>query len=240
MLPRHAVTITPSPVTLRACEGLWLRLCRLWQALHADGFRSLAVVLKHAAIFPDNEKAVGQVARELGFTQVGGTHSTQHSDCIQASGCQAKPSALQVSLSHEVMQMVKMVPRGFTATADAYLTPHIMRCAVGTRPQFGKVDIFGASNLSILEIRIQMHYSISLCGPARYITAFQGGFDKGLRNVQLSFMQSDGGLAPVDAFSGHKAILSGPAGGCAVVCHNHTASHVCTLHRQAQTSYSPK
>lgn len=25
------------------------------------------------------------------------------------------------------MQMVKMVPRGFTATADAYLTPHIMR-----------------------------------------------------------------------------------------------------------------
>ena len=26
--------------------------------------------------------------------------------------------------------MVKMVPRGFTATADAYLTPHIMRCAV--------------------------------------------------------------------------------------------------------------
>jgi 5-oxoprolinase (ATP-hydrolysing) len=31
--------------------------------------------------------------------------------------------------------------------------------------------------------------------------------------VQLLFMQSDGGLAPADAFSGHKAILSGPAGG---------------------------
>lgn len=26
-------------------------------------------------------------------------------------------------------------------------------------------------------------------------------------------MQSDGGLAPVDSFSGHKAVLSGPAGG---------------------------
>ena len=37
---------------------------------------------------------------------------------------------MQVSLSSEVMQMVKMVPRGFTATADAYLTPHIMRCSV--------------------------------------------------------------------------------------------------------------
>jgi len=33
-----------------------------------------------------------------------------------------------VSLSHEVMPMVKMVPRGFTAAADAYLTPHILRC----------------------------------------------------------------------------------------------------------------
>ena len=50
----------------------WLMLVHLRQALHAEGFRSLAVVLKHAAIFPGNEQAVGQVARELGFTQVRG------------------------------------------------------------------------------------------------------------------------------------------------------------------------
>lgn len=36
---------------------------------------------------------------------------------------------LQVSLSSAVMPMVKMVPRGFTAAADAYLTPGILRCA---------------------------------------------------------------------------------------------------------------
>ena len=35
---------------------------------------------------------------------------------------------MQVSLSSMVMPMVKMVPRGFTAAADAYLTPHILRC----------------------------------------------------------------------------------------------------------------
>ena len=35
----------------------------------------------------------------------------------------------QVSLSSDVMQMVKMVSRGFTATADAYLTPHIVKSA---------------------------------------------------------------------------------------------------------------
>lgn len=48
----------------------------------------------------------------------------------------------------------------------------------------------------------------------RYIEAFQSGFDEGLKDVQLSFMQSDGGLSPVSSFCGHKAVLSGPAGGC--------------------------
>ena len=65
------------------------------------GVRSLAVVLKHSAIFPDHERLVGEVARGMGFSQI--------------------------SLSSAVMPMVKMVPRGFTASADAYLTPHIMR-----------------------------------------------------------------------------------------------------------------
>ena len=52
----------------------------------------------------------------------------------------------------------------------------------------------------------------------RYIHDFQSGFDEGLKkHVQLSFMQSDGGLSPVSSFSGHKAILSGPAGGCAIL-----------------------
>ena len=65
------------------------------------GFNSLAVVLKHAAIYPDHEQAIGKLAAEVGFSQV--------------------------SLSSTVMQMVKMVPRGYTAAADAYLTPCIMR-----------------------------------------------------------------------------------------------------------------
>lgn len=113
-----------------------------------SGITSLAVVLKHAAIFPDHELAVGNLATSMGFTHV--------------------------SLSHKVMPMVKMVPRGFTAAADAYLTPHIMR----------------------------------------YVQAFEAGFDDGLlRGVPVYFMQSDGGLAGADAFSGHRAILSGPAGG---------------------------
>ncbi|CAG9462621.1 unnamed protein product [Pedinophyceae sp. YPF-701] len=117
------------------------------EEVRSRGIDSLAVVFKHSALYPEHELAVGRVAEEMGFSQV--------------------------SLSSQVMQMVKMVPRGFTATADAYLTPHI----------------------------------------DRYLETFQAGFDDGLHDVNLSFMQSDGGLAPLGAFSGHKAVLSGPAGG---------------------------
>ena len=117
------------------------------QPVYDEGVRSIAVVLKHAALFSDHEDLVGRVAHDMGFEHV--------------------------SLSSAVMKMVKMVPRGFTAAADAYLTPTI----------------------------------------SRYLDTFKSGFDEGLEKVELSFMQSDGGLSPADAFSGHKAILSGPAAG---------------------------
>lgn len=50
---------------------------------------------------------------------------------------------------------------------------------------------------------------------ARYVSAFTAGFDAGIGDggVDVQFMQSDGGLAPAARFSGHLAILSGPAGG---------------------------
>ena len=47
----------------------------------------------------------------------------------------------------------------------------------------------------------------------RYLLSFSKGFDANLPMVQLSFMQSDGGLTPMNSFYGNKAILSGPAGG---------------------------
>lgn len=55
----------------------------------------------------------------------------------------------------------------------------------------------------------------------RYLEGFFSGFDDGITasgpnlqpRVRLEFMQSDGGLADANQFSGFKAILSGPAGG---------------------------
>uniref|UniRef100_A0A914HY80 5-oxoprolinase n=1 Tax=Globodera rostochiensis TaxID=31243 RepID=A0A914HY80_GLORO len=47
----------------------------------------------------------------------------------------------------------------------------------------------------------------------KYISCFRAGFTGALSDVQLEFMQSDGGLCPVENFIGSRAILSGPAGG---------------------------
>lgn len=56
---------------------------------------------------------MGQLAEEMGFTHV--------------------------SLSSEVMSMVKAVPRGFTTAADAYLTPVIKRYVKSFRSGFDQV-----------------------------------------------------------------------------------------------------
>lgn len=111
------------------------------------GITSLAVLLLHSYTWSDHEKAVGALARRLGFTQV--------------------------SLSSEVMPMVRAVPRGYTVCADAYLTPKIRQ----------------------------------------YLKGFTSGFKGALKDVDVLFMQSDGGLTPMEQFCGSRAILSGPAGG---------------------------
>uniref|UniRef100_A0A452V663 5-oxoprolinase, ATP-hydrolysing n=1 Tax=Ursus maritimus TaxID=29073 RepID=A0A452V663_URSMA len=117
------------------------------EGLLSRGIRSLAVVLMHSYAWAQHEQQVGALAQELGFTHV--------------------------SLSSEAMPMVRIVPRGHTACADAYLTPTIQR----------------------------------------YVQGFRRGFQGQLKDVQVLFMRSDGGLAPMDSFSGSRAVLSGPAGG---------------------------
>ncbi|HHD56170.1 MAG TPA: 5-oxoprolinase, partial [Desulfobulbaceae bacterium] len=47
----------------------------------------------------------------------------------------------------------------------------------------------------------------------KYLSGFTQGFVDELAGTNLLFMQSDGGLAPADDFTGSRAILSGPAGG---------------------------
>uniref|UniRef100_S4R7X5 5-oxoprolinase, ATP-hydrolysing n=1 Tax=Petromyzon marinus TaxID=7757 RepID=S4R7X5_PETMA len=71
----------------------------------ARGISSLAVVLMHSYTWAGHERSVGELARRMGFRHV--------------------------SLSSDIMPMVRVVPRGYTACADAYLTPCIQKYLCG-------------------------------------------------------------------------------------------------------------
>ncbi|ODA80273.1 hypothetical protein RJ55_03231 [Drechmeria coniospora] len=126
--------------------------------VYGKGIRSIAVCLMHAYTFPDHEAQIGRVAREIGFKHI--------------------------SLSHELMPMVKLVPRATSVCADAYLTPAIRRYIDGFQRGF-------QGGLGTQKIKPDQEHQGARC----------------------EFMQSDGGLVDVDKFTGLKAILSGPAGG---------------------------
>ncbi len=63
----------------------------------AKGLRAVAVAFLHGYLNPAHEKRVGEIAREIGYTQV--------------------------STSHQVSRLAKLVGRGDTTVVDAYLSP---------------------------------------------------------------------------------------------------------------------
>src|ERR1041384_2220135 len=67
----------------------------------ADGIKAVAIVFMHAYRYADHEKQVAALAREMGFAQV--------------------------SVSHEVSPLIKLVGRGDTTVVDAYLSPILRR-----------------------------------------------------------------------------------------------------------------
>lgn len=71
------------------------------QAQYEAGFRALAIVFMHGYRFTAHEQAAARIAREIGFPQV--------------------------SVSHEVSPLIKLVGRGDTAVVDAYLSPILGR-----------------------------------------------------------------------------------------------------------------
>jgi len=70
-------------------------------AAHAEGFRSIAIVLMHGYRFPGHEARLAALAKAAGFDQV--------------------------SVSHEVSPLMKIVSRGDTTVVDAYLSPILRR-----------------------------------------------------------------------------------------------------------------
>jgi 5-oxoprolinase (ATP-hydrolysing) len=71
------------------------------QKLRNKGVEAIAIVFMHAYRHPAHEKRVAAIARAMGFSQV--------------------------SVSHEVSPLVKLVGRGDTTVVDAYLSPILSR-----------------------------------------------------------------------------------------------------------------
>ncbi|MGA8157104.1 MAG: hydantoinase/oxoprolinase N-terminal domain-containing protein, partial [Rhodoplanes sp.] len=77
----------------------------------ADGIKAVAIVFMHAYRFPAHEQRVAQLARETGFPQV--------------------------SVSHEVSPLIKLVGRGDTTVVDAYLSPILRRYVAQVAEELG-------------------------------------------------------------------------------------------------------
>ena len=84
-------------------------------SLREAGVDGLAVCFMHGYRFPRHERRVGEIARKLGFSQV--------------------------SLSHQTTPLPKLVSRGDTTVADAYLSPLLSHYLTGFRAALASAGI---------------------------------------------------------------------------------------------------
>ncbi|MDP1648190.1 MAG: hydantoinase B/oxoprolinase family protein [Rubrivivax sp.] len=86
------------------------------QAAFDTGIRACAVVFMHGYRYPAHEQAAAALARAIGYTQV--------------------------SVSHEVSPLMKLVSRGDTTVVDAYLSPILRRYVEQVAAQMPGVRLF--------------------------------------------------------------------------------------------------
>ncbi|MGA5066995.1 hydantoinase B/oxoprolinase family protein [Streptomyces exfoliatus] len=127
-------------------------------AAHRDGFRSAAVALMHGYRYPEHEARTGTLARDAGFTQV--------------------------SCSHEVSPLIKLVPRGDTTVVDAYLSPILRRYVDEVARELAGIRLmFMQSNGGLREAAHFRGKDAVLSGPAGGVvgmarTSAQAGHDR--------------------------------------------------------------
>lgn len=131
-------------------------------AAHSEGIKAVAVAGLHAYLNPVHELRVAQIAREVGFTQI--------------------------STSHEVSRLAKLVGRGDTTVVDAYLSPILRRYVeqVSEALDLGRACerlLFMQSNGGLTDAGLFQGKDAILSGPAGGIvgmvkTGELAGFDR--------------------------------------------------------------
>jgi 5-oxoprolinase (ATP-hydrolysing) len=131
---------------------------RSLRAAYDDGFRSAAIVCLHGYRFPAHEQRIGEIARRVGFTQV--------------------------SESHQTSPLMKLVSRGDTTVADAYLSPILGRYVDRVTAELADVPLlFMQSSGGLTDARTFRGKDSILSGPAGGIvgmarTSAAAGFDR--------------------------------------------------------------
>ncbi|MCW8916869.1 MAG: hydantoinase B/oxoprolinase family protein, partial [Magnetovibrio sp.] len=128
------------------------------QAAYDDGIRSAAIVFMHGYRYPEHENRAAAIAKKIGFEQV--------------------------SSSHHVSPLMKLVSRGDTTVVDAYLSPILRRYVdqVGSEVSNTRL-MFMQSNGGLTDAKLFQGKDSILSGPAGGVvgmaqTAGQAGFDK--------------------------------------------------------------
>ncbi len=128
------------------------------KAAREQGFSAVAIVFMHAYAYPGHERQAAQIARDAGFAQI--------------------------SVSHEVSPLVRIVPRGDTTIADAYLSPVLHRYVAGISSDLNDTALAFMSSSGGLKAAENFHgRDAILSGPAGGViamieTARAAGFDK--------------------------------------------------------------
>jgi 5-oxoprolinase (ATP-hydrolysing) len=128
------------------------------QAARHQGIFSIAIVLMHGYRYPKHEQQVATIARELGFTQI--------------------------SVSHQVSPLIKLISRGDTTVVDAYLSPILRRYVDSIANVLGEAKLsFMQSNGGLTDAKLFQGKDAILSGPAGgYVGAVKtsalAGFNK--------------------------------------------------------------
>ncbi len=120
-----------------------------FRAAFAAGFRSIAIVLMHGWQHVAHEQALAALATDIGFAQV--------------------------STSHRVSPLVRLIARGDTTAADAYLSPVLRRYVAGLEAAFGGAPLFMQSSGGLAVASGVSGKDALLSGPAGGIVGMAAG-----------------------------------------------------------------
>jgi 5-oxoprolinase (ATP-hydrolysing) len=126
--------------------------------VYEQGYRAIAIVFMHGYRFPEHERTTAEAAKRIGFPQI--------------------------SVSHVVSPLMKLVGRGDTSVVDAYLSPILRRYVEQVAAELGAVRLlFMQSNGGLTDARRFHGKDAILSGPAGGIvgavrTSAAAGFDR--------------------------------------------------------------